>query len=279
MSKPLMPKATAVWLIDNTGLTFKQIADFCGLHELEIQALADGDINAGMTGSNPIAHNELTQEEIERCEKDPSAELKMSASDLPQPKKRSKGPKYTPVSKRGDKPDAIAYLLRNHALLADSQIVKLVGTTKNTINAVRDRTHANIQNIAPKDPVILGLCSQTELNAAVEKAERKADRAAKAAAKEKAKAAASEETAAAVDENDPFAAVTAAADMMDTSSDAAEAPAEPAAEAEAAPAEEVTEEVAADETSAEETPAEDTGAEEAPVEETPVDEAKKEAAS
>ena len=178
MAQPLMPKATAIWLVDNTILTFKQIADFTGLHELEIQAIADGDVNSGMAGSNPIVQGELTQEEIKRCEEDSTAQLKSAQTDLPQPKKRSKGPKYTPISKRGDKPDAIAYLLRNHAVLTDAQIVKLVGTTKNTINSVRDRTHANIQNITPKDPVILGLCSQTELNAAVERAEKKAAKAA-----------------------------------------------------------------------------------------------------
>lgn len=178
MSQPLMPKATAIWLVDNTILTFKQIADFTGLHELEIQAIADGDVNPGMAGSNPIIHGELTQEEITRCEQDQGAALKTAYNDLPQPKKRSKGPKYTPISKRGDKPDAIAFLLRNHSVLTDAQIVKLVGTTKNTIASVRDRTHANIQNITPKDPVILGLCSQTELNAAIERAEKKAAKAA-----------------------------------------------------------------------------------------------------
>ena len=171
---PLMPKATAVWLIDNTILTFDQVADFCGIHALEVQALADGDVGTTMVGSNPITHNELTADEIKRCEADPAARLIIVKSNLPQPKKRSKGPKYTPVSKRGDKPDAIAYLLKNHSILTDAQITRLIGTTKNTINAVRDRTHSNISNIKAKDPVILGLCSQTELNAAVEKAEKKA---------------------------------------------------------------------------------------------------------
>ena len=174
MAHPLMPKATAVWLIDNTVLTFDQIAEFCGLHSLEIQALADGDVGSRINGSNPIVQNELTAEEIKRCEEDSNARLIIKKNDLPQPKKRSKGPKYTPISKRGDKPDAIAYLLKNHTELTDAQIVKLVGTTKNTINAVRDRTHANAQNIKPKDPVILGLCTQTELNAGVEKAQKKA---------------------------------------------------------------------------------------------------------
>ena len=174
MAQPLMPKATAVWLIDNTVLTFDQIADFCGLHSLEVQALADGDVGSRIHGSNPIAQNELSEEEIKRCEGDTKLRLVAKTSNLPQPKKRSKGPKYTPVSKRGDKPDAIAFLLKNHSVLSDAQIVKLVGTTKNTINAVRDRTHANTANIKAKDPVTLGLCSQTELNAAVAKANKKA---------------------------------------------------------------------------------------------------------
>lgn len=174
MAHPLMPKATAVWLIDNTVLTFDQIAEFCGLHSLEVQALADGDVGSRINGSNPIVHNELTAEEIKRCEADAKERLQIKTNSLPKPKKRSKGPKYTPISKRGDKPDAIAFLLKNHPELTDAQIVKLVGTTKNTISAVRDRTHANSQNIKPKDPVTLGLCSQTELNAIVEKAQKKA---------------------------------------------------------------------------------------------------------
>jgi hypothetical protein len=169
-----MPKATAVWLIENTTLTFNQIASFTNLHELEIQALADGEVGSGMVGSNPILHHELTTEEIKRCEADSAARLQMLKSNLPTPKARSKGPKYTPISKRGDKPDAIAHLLKNNPELADSQIVKLIGTTKNTINAVRERTHADMVNIKAKDPVILGLCSQTELNAAIEKAQKKA---------------------------------------------------------------------------------------------------------
>lgn len=181
MTQPLMPKATAIWLIENTILTFTQIAEFSGLHELEIQALADGDVSAGMSGSNPIVHGELTQDEIKRCEADPNAQLRMSQNNLPKPKIRSKGPKYTPISKRGDKPDAIAYILKHHSVVTDAQIVKLVGTTKNTINSVRDRTHANSANITPKDPVTLGLCSQTEMNAAIERAEKKAAKAAPAA--------------------------------------------------------------------------------------------------
>lgn len=168
-SAPLMPKASAVWLIENTALTFEQIGDFCKLHALEVQALADEE-GARIVGQSPITSGELTSEEIERCEKDPKNILVMKKTDLPQPRLRSKGPKYTPVSKRGDKPDAIAYLLKNHAELSDPQITKLVGTTKNTINAVRDRTHSNIANIRPRSPVDLSLCTYVELEAALDKA-------------------------------------------------------------------------------------------------------------
>lgn len=176
-SLPLMPKATAVWLIDNTTLSFEQIADFCGLHPLEVQGIADGEVAAGIQGLDPINNHELTRAEIERCEGNPKARLKRSKTDLPQPKRRTKGPRYTPVAKRQDKPDAIAWLLRHHPELKDSQIVKLIGTTKNTIAAVRDRTHWNTPNIRPRDPVLLGLCNQTDLNAAVERARKAAERA------------------------------------------------------------------------------------------------------
>ena len=176
-SLPLMPKATAVWLIDNTTLNFDQIAEFCGLHPLEVQGIADGEVAAGIQGLDPINNHELTREEIERCEADPKARLKKSKTDLPQPKRRTKGPRYTPVAKRQDKPDAIAWLLRHHPELKDSQIVKLIGTTKSTIAAVRDRTHWNTPNIRPRDPVLLGLCNQTDLNAAVERARKAAEKA------------------------------------------------------------------------------------------------------
>lgn len=174
MAKPLMPKATAVWLIDNTTLTFEQIAEFCELHKLEVQAIADGEVGSTIVGSNPIQAGELTQEEIDRCIADPEARLKMSESNLPKPRKRAKGPRYTPVSKRGDKPDAIAWLLKKYPELSDAQISKIVGTTKPTINAVRDKTHANTPNIKPRDPVMLGLCKQDELNKVIEKARKKA---------------------------------------------------------------------------------------------------------
>ncbi len=170
MAQPLMPKATAVWLVDNTTLTFEQIADFCGMHVLEVQAIADGEVASGLVGLDPIANGQLTREEIERCQADPSARLQMRKPlDVPKPKGRKA--RYTPVSKRGDKPDAIAWLLRHHPELSDGQISKLIGTTKNTINAVRDRTHWNSANIKPRDPVLLGLCAQKDLNAAIARAQ------------------------------------------------------------------------------------------------------------
>jgi len=177
MPLPLMPKATAVWLIDNTSLSFEQVAAFCGLHPLEVQGIADGEVATGIQGMDPVMSGELTREELKRCEADPSARLQMSKSELPQPAKRTKGPRYTPVAKRQDKPDGIAWLVRHHPELKDSQIARLIGTTKTTIQAVRDRSHWNSQNIRPRDPVLLGLCSQGDLNASVEKARRAAERA------------------------------------------------------------------------------------------------------
>lgn len=179
MAYPTMPKVTAVWLIENTALTFKQIATFCGLHDLEVQALADED-GMRITGQSPITEKILTREEIERCEADPEAQLQIQKSALPEPTKRVKGPRYTPVSKRGDKPDAIAWLLKYHPELSDAQIVKLIGTTKNTINAIRERTHANIANIKPRSPLDLGLCGYEELNKAVDKARAKMEKEGKA---------------------------------------------------------------------------------------------------
>jgi hypothetical protein len=170
MATPLMPKATAVWLVENTSLSFEQIADFCGLHRLEVQGIADGEVATGIRGLDPIANGQLTKEELERCQADPTAKLALAKQDLPQPAKRTKGPRYTPVAKRQDKPDGVAWLLRHHPELSDAQVGKLIGTTKNTIAAVRDRTHWNSANIRPRDPVLLGLCSQSELNATVEKA-------------------------------------------------------------------------------------------------------------
>lgn len=167
MSLLLMPKATAVWLVDNTTLTFLQIGEFCNLHELEVQAIADGEVAIGIVGLDPVANGQLTKEEVERCEADPGARLQIAKSDIPQPVARQKGPRYTPVSKRADKPDAIAWLLRNQPDLSDAQIGRLIGTTKPTINSVRDRTHWNSANLQPRSPVEVGLCTHQELHDAV----------------------------------------------------------------------------------------------------------------
>ena len=172
---PLMPKATAVWLVENTGLSFKQIADFCHLHELEVKGIADGDVAAGIKGLDPVTGGQLTREEIAKAEKDPDYRLKILESKVNiQVQKSTAGPRYTPVSRRGDRPDAIAWLLRYHPELPDSAIMKLVGTTKSTIASVRDRSHWNAANIKPVDPVSLGICSQLDLDFAVQKAARKA---------------------------------------------------------------------------------------------------------
>ena len=165
----LMPKATAVWLIENTALSFRQIADFTNLTEIEVEALANEEIGRGLVGRNPVENNELTQEELDRCQNDPAAKLVMSKSDLPPVKARAKGPRYTPVSKRGDKPDAIAHILKHNPEISDAQICKLVGTTKPTINNIRNRTHSNMANIRPRHPADLGLCSYQEFEAAVDK--------------------------------------------------------------------------------------------------------------
>lgn len=170
MALPLMPKATAVWLIENTSLGFHQIAEFCGLHELEVQAIADGEVAIGMVGMDPIANGQITQKELDRCQADPKAKLQLAKRDIPMPTARSKGPRYTPVAKRGDKPDAIAWLLKAHPELSDAAICRLIGTTKPTIAAVRDRTHWNAPNIKARHPVELGLCTSVELNDAVVRA-------------------------------------------------------------------------------------------------------------
>lgn len=166
--KPLMPHATATWLVDNTGLSFEQIAEFCGLHILEVQAMADDLAGSKYTGRDPVHSGELTLAEIEKGQADSDYRLKMQRA--PVAVSRTKGPRYTPVSKRQDKPDGIAWILRNHPEISDAQIGKLIGTTRNTIGAIRERSHWNIQNIQPKDPVTLGLCSQRELDAVVAKA-------------------------------------------------------------------------------------------------------------
>lgn len=172
MPLPLMPKATAVWLVENTKLDFDQIAEFCGMHPLEVQGIADGEVAVGIIGQDPIATRQLSREDIEACEKDTTRKLKLLSTSVPNtpPAKRGKGGKYTPVARRQDKPDAIAWLLKYHPEVSDAQVVKLIGTTKNTINAVRGRTHWNSTNIRPRDPVLLGLCTQVDLDRIVAKA-------------------------------------------------------------------------------------------------------------
>jgi len=170
MTLPLMQKATAVWLIDNTTLSFQQIADFCGLHELEVNGIADGEVAQGIKGFDPIANRQLTAEEIKRCEENPRARLQLMHNPAAEGETKRKGPRYTPLSKRQDRPAAIAWLVKFHPELSDGQISKLVGTTKPTIQSIRDRTHWNMPNIQPVDPVALGMCKQGELDAAVARA-------------------------------------------------------------------------------------------------------------
>lgn len=174
---PLMPKATAVWLVDNTSLTFEQIADFCGLHPLEVKGIADEDVAKGIKGQDPVASGQLSREQIEAAEKDPKVRLKMAPPKykIP-PVKIKKAPRYTPVSKRQDKPDAVYWILRNHPEFTDADIIKLIGTTKSTIQKIRERSHWNAANIKAVDPVTLGLCSQLELDLAVERASQKKER-------------------------------------------------------------------------------------------------------
>ncbi|MEO1014814.1 MAG: cell cycle transcriptional regulator TrcR [Pseudomonadota bacterium] len=171
---PLMPIATAVWLIDNTSLTFDQIADFCGLHTLRVKGIADGDVDVGVRGIDPISNHQLTRDEIDKAQADPTYRMKLSRPKTLVATKTKKAPRYTPVSKRQSRPDAIAWIVRNHPEVSDGQIGKLLGTTKSTIQAVRDRTHWNSANITPQDPVGLGLCTQMELDAVVKKAAAKA---------------------------------------------------------------------------------------------------------
>ena len=173
MSKPLMAKATAVWLVDNTTLSFKQIGDFCGLHELEVQGIADGDVAAGVKGYDPVASHQLDADEIKKGEASPAYRLKLKHNPASEGEEKRRGPRYTPLSKRQDRPNAILWLVKFHPELVDAQIAKLVGTTKPTIASIRERTHWNIQNMQPIDPVALGLCRQTELDAAVQKAAKK----------------------------------------------------------------------------------------------------------
>ena len=169
MEYPLMRKATAVWLLDNTTLTFRQIASFCGLHELEISGIADGEVAGGIRGIDPIINSQLTVDEIKKCEANEDLDLQLYKNPAAVGEKRSRGPKYTPLSKRQDKPAAIAWLVKFHPDMTDGQISRLIGTTKNTIKAIRERTHWNINNLTPTDPVILGLCKQVELQKVLDK--------------------------------------------------------------------------------------------------------------
>jgi uncharacterized protein len=174
MNDVLMPKATAVWLVDNTSLTFEQIADFAGLHPLEVKGIADGEVARDIRGADPIANGQLSREELDRAQEDPNYRMKAQKSrhaELLKPKKG--GPRYTPVSRRQDRPDAIMWFVKNHPEVADSQIAKLLGTTKATIDSVRDRTHWNAPNIKPVDPVTLGLVGQLELDEVVRRAAEK----------------------------------------------------------------------------------------------------------
>ena len=182
--RPLMPKATAVWLVDNTSLTFEQIADFCGLHPLEVKGIADEDVAKGIKGQDPVTSGQLSREQIEEAEKNPKVRLKMAAPKHKMPAvKQKKAPRYTPVSKRQDKPDAVYWILRNHPEFSDADIIKLVGTTKATIQKIKDRSHWNASNIKAVDPVTAGLCSQLELDLAVTRAHQRRERAAKRTAK------------------------------------------------------------------------------------------------
>ena len=181
---PLMPRATAVWLVENTALTFGQISDFCGLHPLEVQGIADGEVAIGVRGADPIANHQLTRAEITLGEEDSAHELHLAERRVSAPNRKTIGPRYTPISKRQDKPDAIVWLLRNHPDLKDAQIARLIGTTKNTIQAIRDRRHWNSANLRPRDPVLMELCTSENLSHEAERAKRARERAEKRAAKE-----------------------------------------------------------------------------------------------
>lgn len=182
--KPLMPKATAVWLVDNTSLTFEQIAEFCELHVLEVKGIADGDVALGIKGMDPIASGQLSRDEIKRGQASNKYRLKLSEPKVEIPEVKTKrGPRYTPVSRRQDRPNAILWLLRNHAELKDAQIMRLVGTTKPTIEAIRERTHWNSANLQPADPVTLGLCTQTDLDKEVKRASKRLEKERKEAEK------------------------------------------------------------------------------------------------
>ena len=188
MSELLMPKATAVWLVENTALTFEQIAALCSLHDLEVQGIADGEVAVGIRGLDPISSGQLTREEIARCEADKKSRLELTASGAKIPQ-RTRRARYTPVSKRQDRPNAIAWLIKNYPGLNDAQIGKLLGTTKSTISAVRERTHWNTTNISPQDPLLLGICTEQELLEELRKAQSRQEREEKKAARASKKAA------------------------------------------------------------------------------------------
>lgn len=206
--KPLMPKATAVWLVENTSLSFEQIAEFCGLHVLEVKGIADGDVAQGIKGLDPITSNQLTREEIATAEKDANHKLRLAEAKVQIPETTTKkGPRYTPVSRRHDRPNAVLWLLRNHPELKTSQLMRLVGTTKPTIAQIKDRTHWNSANLVPQDPVTLGLCSQTDLDTEVKKAAKRIDREQREARREAIKAGTllpTEETTGPQDSDDEF---------------------------------------------------------------------------
>jgi len=228
MALPLMPKATAVWLVENTTLTFDQIAAFCGLHPLEISGIADDEVAIGIQGLDPVSRGQLTREEIDASEADPARALGLAAPRVQLPPRRASGPRYTPVSKRQDRPNAIAWLLRFHPELSDAQISRLVGTTKPTIGTIRDRTHWNITNIRHQDPVSLGLCSQTALDEAVTKgrarlrAKEAREAAAAAAARREKDAAAAKSDAAVKTEPTPSEAAPAESPLAGPAPAAAE---------------------------------------------------------
>jgi hypothetical protein len=221
-----MPKATAVWLVENTSLSFEQIAEFTGMHELEVQAIADGEVAAGIVGVNPVASGQLSQDDLDRAQSDPKFRLRLARTDIPVPRARAKGARYTPVSKRQDRPDAIAWLLKHHPELTDAQISRLIGTTKPTIASVRDRSHWNATNIKPQNPVTLGLCTEPELEKAVVIAQRRASNAEKAAKRE---AARREREAKAANQatDEPGAAPEPAAPEEESPEADTEAPSEP----------------------------------------------------
>ncbi len=283
MTAPLMPRATAVWLVENTSLTFEQIGAFCDLHTLEVQGIADDEVAVGIVGLDPMANGQLTRDEIERCSAEPSTRLELADTGVPRPRVRAKGARYTPLSKRQDRPDAISWILRIHPEIGDPQIVKLLGTTKATINAVRDRTHWNASNIKPQDPVSLGICTQAELDEAVTKAQAKLrareEREAKEQAKaERAAARAAEAAGAQVsgaESGEPAAPAPAgeagAEDAAGGQAPTGEAPLEERAAEEAAPA--PVPEIPAEQAATPEPPAEDASTAPTPSEEAPAEQA------